>query len=249
MPDTLTRIDVEDLSVHYGQCHAVRRIGFSVIGGEIVGLLGRNGAGKSTCINAIAGLLPVSGGSVTVNGRTLTSAQPVDVCRAGVGLVPQGRRIFKSLTVDENLAVARRSGDGTARWTSQTIFELFPRLKERRRSMGRTLSGGEQQMLAIGRALMGNPRVLLLDEPSEGLAPQIVAEVASCIRQLGATGLAVLLVEQNLKMAERLAARVVVVSTGQGVYSGSTEDFLSNPAQVEVHLGVRHSTEQQSEAA
>ena len=232
---------VEELNVHYGQSHALRGAGFSSCAGEILGLLGRNGAGKSTCVNAMSGLIRSTSGTVQLDGKTLTNMAPADICRAGVGLVPQGRRIFKSLTVDENLCVAERKGDGTARWTRRSIYQLFPRLAERRASMGGTLSGGEQQMLAIGRALAGNPRVLLMDEPSEGLAPQIVAEVATCVERLGQEGLAIVLVEQNLRMAARLASKVVVMSSGEVVYAGSTTEFMADEARIQTHLGVRPS--------
>ena len=249
MPEAALHFDVEQLNVHYGQCHAVRDAQFSASAGEVLGVLGRNGAGKSTCVNAMAGLVRASSGAVRIDGKPLTNLAPVEICRAGVGLVPQGRRIFRSLTVDENLAVAERRGDGTARWTRRTIYELFPRLVERRTSMGSTLSGGEQQMLAIGRALAGNPRILLMDEPSEGLAPQIVAEVAACVERLRKEGLAIVLVEQNLRMAARLTDRLVVMSSGRIVFAGKTCEFVADEERVESHLGVRPTRSVQVEAA
>jgi len=236
-----TVLEVTGLDAHYGEMQALRRVGLQARSGSVLALLGRNGAGKSTCINAITGLLSASGGRVVLDGKDLTGATPVDICRAGVGLVPQGRRVFRSLTVHENLIVAARSSPTAKAFDATAIYALFPRLAERRRSFAGTLSGGEQQMLAIGRALMGNPSVLLLDEPSEGLAPQIVAEVAACVERLRGDGMAIVLVEQNLRIAERLADRVVVLATGEVVYAGSAAEFAANTELVEIHLGVRQS--------
>ena len=177
------------------------------------GLLGRNGAGKSTCMNVTMGLLPPRRGEVTVFGELVSGKSPEMIAARGVALVPQGRRIFKSLTVRENLVVAARKpdpGSKHAPWTIDTVFGMFPRLSERRNQIAAHLSGGEQQMLAIGRALMGNPRVLLMDEPSEGLAPQIVAEVMATIRKLKESGLSIVLVEQNPKLVFDVADDIVI---------------------------------------
>ena len=184
----------------------------------MLGLLGRNGAGKSTCMNVTIGLLPPRRGEVVVFGETVTGMSPEMIAARGVALVPQGRRIFKSLTVRENLMVAARKPDAGSKhapWTIDTVFGMFPRLSERRNQIAAHLSGGEQQMLAIGRALMGNPRVLLMDEPSEGLAPQIVAEVMATIRKLKESGLSIVLVEQNPKLVFDVADDIVILNTGR----------------------------------
>lgn len=235
------KLEVSGLNAHYGEMQALRDVGLEATSGKVLALLGRNGAGKSTCINAITGMLPATSGSVRLGARDLSGASPVDVCHAGIGLVPQGRRVFRSLTVHENLMVAARPSSDAKGFDASSLYALFPRLAERRRSLAATLSGGEQQMLAISRALMGNPSVLLLDEPSEGLAPQIVAEVANCVESLRSNGLAIVLVEQNLRMAERLADQVVVLATGEVVYAGEAKQFMQNTELVEIHLGVRHS--------
>ncbi len=211
----------------------------------MLGLLGRNGAGKSTCMNVTMGLLPPRRGDVAVFGETVTGLSPEMIAARGVALVPQGRRIFKSLTVRENLMVAARKPDAGSKhaprndpWTEDTVFAMFPRLAERRNQIAAHLSGGEQQMLAIGRALMGNPRVLLMDEPSEGLAPQIVAEVMATIRKLKESGLSIVLVEQNPKLVFDVADDIVILNTGHVA-------VVSTPAQIEKegvdlrqHLGV-----------
>lgn len=241
MLDEKMQLEVRSLNVHYGEMHALRNVDLDLEVGGVLALLGRNGAGKSTWIHAIMGLLRQTSGSVRLGSKDLSGATPVEVCRAGIGLVPQGRRVFRSLTVEENLIVARRNIHGTQGWSNERVVRLFPRLAERRKSLAGTLSGGEQQMLAIGRALMGNPRILLLDEPSEGLAPQIVEEVSECVRRLRNEGLGVLLVEQNLRLAERLADKVVVLATGEVVFQGRMQDFSQDPDLVETHLGVRHS--------
>jgi branched-chain amino acid transport system ATP-binding protein len=224
----------------YGDSHVLHRVSFALKEGRLLGLLGRNGAGKSTCMNVAVGLLPSRGGAVEVFGRAVTNCAPERIAASGVSLVPQGRRVFKSLSVRENLAVAARKakGGGTASWTMERVFEMFPRLGERRHQVAGLLSGGEQQMLAIGRALMRNPRVLLMDEPSEGLAPQIVAEVGRTIARLKADGLSIVLVEQNIKLALSLADEVVIINTGSVAFQGTPAELHANDAVVAQHLGV-----------
>ena len=197
-------------------------------------LLGRNGAGKTTCMNAIIGWLRPRRGKVRLFGEPIERLSPESISRKGIGLVPQGRRMFPTLTVKENLVVAQR-GSG---WNLARVFDLFPRLKERAEQHAGSLSGGEQQMLAIGRALMGNPRVLLMDEPSEGLAPIIVAEVGRTIARLKAEGQSILLVEQNVKLAFELADDVVILNTGRVAFAGRAADVRDDRALITQHLGV-----------
>ena len=224
----------------YGDSHVLHKVSFALGEGRLLALLGRNGAGKSTCMNVAVGLLPLRGGAVEVFGRTVTNCTPETVAAAGVALVPQGRRVFRSLTVRENLAVAagKPAGGGKGPWTLERVFQMFPRLGERRHQLAASLSGGEQQMLAIGRALMRNPRVLLMDEPSEGLAPNIVADVGRTIAQLKAEGLSIVLVEQNIKLALNLADDVVVINTGSLAFQGTPVELQANEAVVAQHLGV-----------
>ena len=197
-------------------------------------LLGRNGAGKTTCMNAIIGWLRPRRGKVRLFGEPIERLSPETISRKGIGLVPQGRRMFPTLTVKENLVVAQR-GSG---WNLARVFDLFPRLKERAEQHAGSLSGGEQQMLAIGRALMGNPRVLLMDEPSEGLAPLIVAEVGRTIARLKGEGQSILLVEQNVKLAFGLADDVVILNTGRVAFAGRAADVRDDRALITQHLGV-----------
>ncbi|HEX8663137.1 MAG TPA: ABC transporter ATP-binding protein [Beijerinckiaceae bacterium] len=224
----------------YGDSHVLHGVSFALGEGRLLGLLGRNGAGKSTCLNVAVGLLPARAGAVAVFGQSVTNRAPERIAACGVALVPQGRRVFRSLTVRENLAVAARGpvGGGARRWTAETVFAMFPRLGERRHQAAGLLSGGEQQMLAIGRALMGNPRVLLMDEPSEGLAPQIVAEVGRTVGELKRDGLSIVLVEQNIKLALELADEVVVINTGTVAFRGTPAALHADEAAVAQHLGV-----------
>ena len=197
-------------------------------------LLGRNGAGKTTCMNSIIGWLRPRRGKVRLFGEPIERLSPESISRKGIGLVPQGRRMFPTLTVKENLVVAQR-GSG---WNLARVFDLFPRLKERAEQHAGSLSGGEQQMLAIGRALMGNPRVLLMDEPSEGLAPLLVAEVGRTIARLKGEGQSILLVEQNVKLAFELADDVVILNTGRVAFAGRAADVREDRALITQHLGV-----------
>ena len=203
--------------------------------GRVLALLGRNGAGKTTCMNTVIGFLAPRKGSIRLFGEPIGRLAPETIARKGVGLVPQGRRVFATLTVKENLIVAKL---GNGKWNLDRVFDLFPRLKERPEQHAGSLSGGEQQMLAIGRALMGNPRVLLMDEPSEGLAPLIVAEVGRTIARLKAEGQSILLVEQNIKLAFGLADEVVILNTGRVVFAGPVDAVRDNEALITQHLGV-----------
>jgi branched-chain amino acid transport system ATP-binding protein len=209
--------------------------------GQVLALLGRNGAGKTTCISSIIGLVAPRNGTISLFGETISGLPPETISRTGVGLVPQGRRIFPSLTVKENLVIARqRESDDPKSWNLQRIFGLFPRLEERQQQLAGSLSGGEQQMLALGRALMGNPRVLLLDEPSEGLAPLIVAEVGRTIALLKQEGQSIILVEQNSNLALSLADDVMILNTGRVVFSGPASEVIGNDALITQHLGIFH---------
>ena len=236
-PSALALVDVD---AFYGDSHVLHKISFGLGEGRLLGLLGRNGAGKSTCMNVAVGLLPARGGAIEIFGKPVTNASPEAIAGRGVALVPQGRRVFRSLTVRENLAVAaaRPAGGGGEPWTADRVFAMFPRLGERRQQLAASLSGGEQQMLAIGRALMRNPRVLLMDEPSEGLAPNIVADVGRTIGRLKAGGLSIVLVEQNIKLALDLADDVVVINTGAVAFQGTPAALKADEAAIAQHLGV-----------
>src|SRR6202051_3151704 len=225
----------------YGDSHILHGVSFSLPPGGVLALLGRNGAGKTTCISTIIGFLKPSEGEIRLFGQQIAGLSPERISHLGIGLVPQGRRIFPSLTVRENLVVAQQREHTTGKpWSVERIYDMFPRLRERHAQIAGTLSGGEQQMLAIGRALMGNPRVLLLDEPSEGLAPLIVAEVGRALRGLKEEGQSIVLVEQNIKLALEVADQAVILNTGRCVFAGSTNDILNNEQLVAQNLGVFH---------
>jgi branched-chain amino acid transport system ATP-binding protein len=221
----------------YGDSHVLHAVSFTLDAGQVLALLGRNGAGKTTCMNTVIGFLPPRRGSIRLFGEVIAHLPPETIARRGIGLVPQGRRVFPTLTVRENLIVSRR-GNSAARWTLERVFELFPRLKERSEQHAGSLSGGEQQMLAIARALMGNPRVLLMDEPSEGLAPIIVAEVGRTIAHLKEEGQSIVLVEQNVKLALELADEVVILNTGRVAFRGGAGEVRGNQTLLTQHLGV-----------
>jgi branched-chain amino acid transport system ATP-binding protein len=230
-----------DIDAFYGDSHVLQKVSFELGEGRLLGLLGRNGAGKSTCMNVSVGLLPPRSGSVEVFGTAVTRLPPEMIAARGVALVPQGRRIFKSLTVRENLMVAAHKGFAGrehAPWTESTVFAMFPRLAARRAQLAGYLSGGEQQMLAIGRALMANPRVLLMDEPSEGLAPQIVAEVMSTIRKLKASGLSIVLVEQSPKLVFDIADDIVILNSGRVAVVSTAAKLVGDKIDLRQHLGV-----------
>jgi len=241
-------LELCDVDAFYGDSHVLQKVSFALGEGRLLGLLGRNGAGKSTCMNVTVGLLPARAGTVELFGAAVTRLPPEDIAARGVALVPQGRRIFKSLTVRENLIVAARRGVASGRidgptnrgadWTLDTVFGMFPRLGERRHQMAAHLSGGEQQMLAIGRALMANPRVLLMDEPSEGLAPQIVAEVMATIRKLKESGLSIVLVEQNPKLVFEIADDIVILNSGQVAVAAPAAELREQHVDLRQHLGV-----------
>jgi len=230
-------LSIRDVDTYYGDSHVLHGVGFALQAGRLLGLLGRNGAGKTTCMATIMGFLRPRRGTIALFGENVAGLVPEAIARKGICLVPQGRRVFRSLTVRENLDVAAQKREGSA-WSADRVFALFPRLKERHAQDAGSLSGGEQQMLAIGRALMGNPRVLLMDEPSEGLAPQIVAEVGRTIAQLKAEGLSIVLVEQNIKLTLDLADDVVIVNTGAVVFSGTAAETRTNDKVIAQHLGV-----------
>jgi branched-chain amino acid transport system ATP-binding protein len=231
-------LETRDLHSYYGEAHVLAGVSLEVPAGRIVALLGRNGMGKTTLIRSIMGLAPpeVRSGSVRYKGEELRGLPPHRIAQKRIGLVPQGRRLFPSLTVMEHLTAMRRKG---STWTVARIFELFPRLGERRQHRGSQLSGGERQMLAVARALMLDPELLLLDEPSEGLAPVMVQHLEGIVAQLKAAGLAILLVEQNLYSALAVADGVYILETGKIVYHGSPADLQANRDTLYRFLGVR----------
>lgn len=228
---------VEGIHTFYGQSHILHGVSLGLEEGQVVGVMGRNGMGKTTLIRSIAGLTPPRTGSITFRGREIRGLAPHNIAGMGMGLVPQGRRIFPSLSVEENLLVAAR---GVGRWTLETVLGLFGRLAERRHHRGTQLSGGEQQMLSIGRALMTNPLCLLMDEPSEGLAPLLVEEVRRVLLELKNGGLSILLVEQNLPLALRVADVVFVLSKGQVVFEGPPAVLREDREVLGRYLAVEH---------
>jgi branched-chain amino acid transport system ATP-binding protein len=226
---------LEDIDSLYGESHVLHGVSFALGDGKVLALLGRNGAGKTTCMSTVIGFLQPRAGSVRLFGQPVQRLSPEAISRKGIALVPQGRRVFPRLTVRENLLVAFQKRSA---WNLEKVFELFPRLKERAGQDAGSLSGGEQQMLAIGRALMGNPKVLLMDEPSEGLAPLIVAEVGRTIARLKGEGQSIVLVEQNVKLAFELADDVVILNTGRVAFAGPVAAVRENEALITQHLGV-----------
>ncbi|WP_218121949.1 ABC transporter ATP-binding protein [Variovorax sp. EL159] len=229
---------LERLNVFYGESHVLHDLSFSAAEGRVLALLGRNGVGKSTCINAIAGLLPMRSGETRVFGARINGLAPERIVALGVGLVPQGRRVFSTLTVKENLQVAWRATTAERRWSLERVYEMFPRLKERQSNLAVNLSGGEQQMLAIGRALMTNPRLLLLDEPSEGLAPLVVRELGQNLMRLKAEELSIVVVEQNAALALDIADDAVIMGSAQLAWTGRAADLKAAPHLLNRHLGV-----------
>jgi branched-chain amino acid transport system ATP-binding protein len=222
-------LQVEDLHAHYGKSHILRGVSFTVERGEVVSLLGRNGSGRSTTLKALMGLVSPSGGRVRLAQRQLAGAKPHTICRAGLAYVPEEREVFANLTVDENLRMGEQPPVAEAqRWTTAQMFEYFPRLRERRNTKAGSLSGGEQQMLTICRALLGNPLAILIDEPTEGLAPKIVAQVGESIEDMRRRGLSVVLVEQKLAIALKVSSRVCVMGHGRIVYEGSPQQILAD---------------------
>jgi branched-chain amino acid transport system ATP-binding protein len=227
---------VRGLASGYDRGTVLHGLDLDLDAGAVLGLLGRNGVGKSTLIMTLAGLVPVSAGSVQVDGVELAGKRPDQIARAGVALVPQGRRVWATLTVGEHLSLASRSRAGT--WTVDGILDLLPRLAERRRQYAGQLSGGEQQMLAVARALLTNPRLVLLDEPSDGLAPAIVSQIAGVVATMRSEGVAVLLVEQDLHLAFAVAGEIAVMEKGALVHRVPTAEFRRDPATAQRLLGV-----------
>ncbi len=231
-------LEVEDLHVYYGEIHALKGVTLSVGNGQIVTLLGSNGAGKTTTLKTVSGLLAPRRGQITLEGESLIGITPHEIVRRGIAHVPEGRRIFNRLTVLENLEMgAYTRSDGAVAQDFERVFSIFPRLKERRTQVAGTLSGGEQQMLAIARALMASPRLLLLDEPSMGLAPVLVEQIFETIQDINRQGATILLVEQNAAMALSVAHRGYVLETGAIVLSGSATELQENPEVRRAYLG------------
>ena len=230
-------LEVRDLHAAYGDSMVVQGVSLTVEAGQVAAVLGRNGVGKTTLIRAIAGLTPARAGTVLFNGEDVTTLPAHIIARRGVGLVPQGRRLFASLDVREHLVLGDRPGNGHG-WNIARVLGLFPRLRERQHQVAGSLSGGEQQMLAIARALMSNPRVLLMDEPSEGLAPLLVRELGRIVAALRAEGTAILLVEQNLAIALRVADHVYLMSKGRIVHACDPDDLRQSPELKARYLGV-----------
>ena len=221
---------VEGLNAGYGEAQILFGIDLSIAEGEVVTLLGRNGMGKTTTIRAIMGLIPARAGRISVSGRDLTGAPPFRIAQAGIALVPEGRQIFPTLSVEENLIATAASRFGKPRWDVERIYTFLPRLKERRTNRGNQLSGGEQQMLAIGRALMTNPKLVILDEATEGLAPIIRQEIWSCLAALKADGESILVIDKNVDALARIADRHIVLEKGRVVWRGSSDDLRSDSA-------------------
>jgi len=230
-------LEVEDIHTYYGDSYVLQGVSLRVDQGQVVALLGRNGVGKTTLIRSIIGFTPPRRGAIRFKGTEITRFPSYQIARMGIGLIPQGRRIFPSLDVREHLEVVARPRDGSG-WSMKAVLALFPRLRERLRNRGNTLSGGEQQMLATGRALVCNPDLLLMDEPSEGLAPLLVQELGRIIRELKANRISILLVEQNLPFALGLADHVYILSKGKIVHASSPEELLRDDAAKSRYLGV-----------
>jgi branched-chain amino acid transport system ATP-binding protein len=228
---------VRDLEAWYGESHVLHGLSFDVREGEVVTLLGRNGMGKTTTIRAIMGLLP-SAGRVAFKGRPTSGLRPYRIAQAGIGLVPEGRQVFPTLTVEENLVATAASRRGAPRWRLPDVYGLFPRLGERRRNLGSQLSGGEQQMLAVGRALMTNPELLILDEATEGLAPLIRAEIWAVLKRLKSEGQSILVIDKNVEALATFADRHVLLEKGRVVWTGTSVELRSDPSVKERFLHV-----------
>lgn len=232
-------LSVRNLHAYYGQAHILADVSLDVGAGEVVVLLGRNGAGKSTTLKSIIGMLPPRGGEIRFDGARIDGKAPHDIARMGLGYVPEDRRIFTDLTVEQNLEVGRQPERArTPLWTPEKVFALFPNLAEMRHRSAAQMSGGEQQMLAIARTLMGNPHLLLLDEPSEGLAPVIIAQMARSIGELKSQGLTVLLSEQNLHFASQVADRAYILAKGRIRYRGKIAELANDPDARRAYLSV-----------
>ena len=232
-------LELSEIDAFYGRSQALFGMSMSVQAGQVVSLMGRNGMGKTTTIRTIMGLIQPASGSLRFQAQDLVGLAPYRIAQLGLGLVPEGRQIFPNLTVRENLVATARPGDGAAEgWTLARVYGLFPRLEERQRSMGDQLSGGEQQMLAIGRALMTNPKLLLLDEATEGLAPLIRTEIWSCLAGLKAAGQAILVIDKNVEALTEICDRHFIVEKGHLVWSGNSDELRANPDIQHQYLGV-----------
>ena len=232
-------LEMEGLDAFYGQSQALFGMSLSVEAGQVVSLMGRNGMGKSTTIRSIMGLIRPRGGSLSFQGQDLIGLAPYKVAQLGLGLVPEGRQIFPNLTVRENLVATARTGQGTSKpWTLDRVYELFPRLEDRQGSMGNQLSGGEQQMLAVGRALTTNPTLLLLDEATEGLAPLVRDEIWSCLSVLKLAGQAILIIDKNVETLTEICDHHFIVEKGHLVWNGNSDELRANPEIQQQYLGV-----------
>jgi branched-chain amino acid transport system ATP-binding protein len=232
-------LSVEAIEAGYGGARVLQGVDFDLGEGQALALIGRNGMGKTTTVRALFGLLPLKAGRILFEGGALSGRPPYAIARAGLGLVPEGRQVFPSLTVDENLVATAAARHGRGRWTLNEVFRLFPRLAERRGNFGDQLSGGEQQMLAIGRALMTNPKLIVLDEATEGLAPLIRVEIWDCLKRLKGEGQSILVIDKNLKALIDFVDRIAVIEKGRIVWRGSADGFRSEPSIVErfLHVG------------
>ncbi len=232
-------LEVEDIATFYGPSQALFGLSLSVAPREVVTLLGRNGMGKSTTVKSVMGIVNPARGRVRFDGLDLAGAAAWRIAQAGIGLVPEGRHVFPNLTVRENLVATAQNRLGAAQpWTIERVYRMFPRLQERERNLAANLSGGEQQMLAIGRALMTNPRLLILDEATEGLAPLVRAEIWACLETLRTAGLAMIVIDKNIVPLMRLADRHYVVEKGRVVWCGSSADLQARPDVLQAHVGV-----------
>jgi branched-chain amino acid transport system ATP-binding protein len=238
-PATGTALEIEDLDVHYGRVHALRGLSVRVAEGEIVALLGNNGAGKTTTLASVSGVVPSRAGRIRAFGEDITKAKPWDIVARGVIHVPEGRRIFSRLTIHENLQLGGYlvKDQQVVEQRIDEVYQLLPRLAERRAQQGGTLSGGEQQMLAAGRALVAGPRLLMLDEPSMGLAPLVVAQIMELVQRINRSGTSVLLVEQNARAALRVAHRAYVVENGQITVEGTAQELATDSRVIDAYLG------------
>ena len=231
-------LSVRHLQASYGPAQVLFDISLEVGAGEVVTLLGRNGMGKTTTVRSIMGLLRPRGGEVRFDGAAVTGLAPYRIAQTGIGLVPEGRQIFPTLTVEENLVATASARTGSRRWTLDAVYDLFPRLKERRNNLGTQLSGGEQQMLAVGRALMTNPKLLILDEATEGLAPLIRAEIWACLKRLKAERQSILVIDKNVGALASFADRHVIVEKGRSVWTGTSAELMSDPGLKDRYLHV-----------
>ncbi len=231
-------LSVRQLQASYGAAQVLFDISFDIGAGEVVTLLGRNGMGKTTTVRSIMGLLRPRGGEVRFDGALVTGLAPYRIAQTGIGLVPEGRQIFPTLTVEENLVATASTRRGSRRWTLDAVYDLFPRLKERRSNLGTQLSGGEQQMLAIGRALMTNPKLLILDEATEGLAPLIRAEIWTCLKRLKSERQSILVIDKNVGVLATFADRHVIVEKGRSVWTGTSEELMTDTSLKDRYLHV-----------